>query len=320
MIVGEADRDAFVAARRPRWRELDALLQEGPDDGPEWARLAALYRGVAADLSRARGLGLPPDVLRYLDQLVARAHNRLYGAGRAGGGGLLHLVLAEFPAELRRGWPFFLAASALFYLPFALGTVGALVDTGFALAVLPQAQLEQMEAMYSGDELARAAGEDALMAGFYVWNNVGIALRSFATGAFAGLGSVFTLIYNGLVLGVVEGHLWSVGAGWNLLRFTAGHTPWELTGVVVAGTAGLRLGWALVVTEGRTRAGSLKAAGPALYRLVAGATALLLMAALIEGFWSASPVPMWGKLLFGAVQVVLVGVWLALGGYREAAR
>jgi len=104
-----------------------------------------------------------------------------------------------------------------------------------------------------------------------------------------------------------------------LLRFTAGHTPWELTGVVVAGTAGLRLGWALVVTDGRTRAGALREAGPTLFRLVVGATALLLMAAAIEGFWSASPVPMAGKLVFGGVQVVLVAVWLAFGGYGEPA-
>jgi uncharacterized membrane protein SpoIIM required for sporulation len=312
-----SDREAFIANRQGRWSRLDHLLKTGINGAQKWSELARLYRSVAADLSRARSLDLPPDIVRYLEQLSANAHNRLYGSQRSGGGrNILRAVMVDFPVELRRQWRFFLLASLLFYGPFAIGALGALVDPAFASAVLPEATLANMEQMYSGDTVSRQAGEDAMMAGFYVMNNVGIALRCFATGAFLGLGSVYTLVYNGLVMGVIEGYLWSVGAGWNLLDFTAGHTAWELTGVVVAGTAGLKLGWSIVVTNGRTRAGSLKAAGPALFRLIIGATALLFGAAAIEAFWSASPVPLMGKLIFGAFQVLLVGAWLSLGGIR----
>lgn len=313
-----SDRDEFISARRSRWSRLDALMRGGVNTPEQWSTLSRLYRSVATDLSRARSLDLPPDVVRYLEQLAATAHNRLYGSHRPGGTtNPLQLVMVDFPVELRRQWRFFLLASVLFYLPFIVGAVGALMDPAFAAGVLPESTLQSMEQMYSDDAISREAGEDAMMAGFYVMNNVGIALRCFATGIFLGLGSVYALVYNGLVMGVIEGYLWSVGAGWNLLDFTAGHTAWELTGVVVAGTAGLKLGWALVVTNGRTRAGSLKAAGPVLFRLVVGATALLFVAAAIEGFWSASHVPLVGKLIFGAVQVVLVTLWLALGGLRE---
>jgi len=170
-----------------------------------------------------------------------------------------------------------------------------------------------MEEMYS-ESIGRSSGQDAAMAGFYVWNNVGIAFRCFATGALAGLGSVFYLVYNGLVLGTVEGFLWTRGRGWNLLDFTIGHTPWELTGIAMSGAAGLKLGWALVVTEGRTRMGSLRAAAPEIYRLVLGTAALLLVAAAIEGFWSAGPAPLWAKILFGAVGTLAIVLWLILGG------
>ncbi len=154
------------------------------------------------------------------------------------------------------------------------------------------------------------------MAGFYVYNNVGIAFRCFATGGLFGLGSVFFLIYNGLTIGTVMGHLFGVGSGMNLFNFICGHGPWELTAIVISGAAGLRLGWALIMTGGRTRVGSLKAAGPVLYRLVVGAAVMLVVAALVEGFWSASPIPPVGKWLFAATQVVLVTSWLALGGRR----
>lgn len=313
-----SDREDFVAARQARWDQLERLLSRPRRSAESWSRLAELYRSVAADLARARSTGQPRDVVRYLEQLAARGHSTLYGRHRTGGSrGILQLVMADFPAELRRSWRFFALASLLFYLPFVVGAVGALVDTDFALQVLPQSTLAQMEQAYSGEGVGRDANQDAMMAGFYVRNNVGIALRCFATGIFFGLGSVYVLVYNGLVMGVIEGYLWSVGAGWNLLDFTAGHSAWELTGIVVAGTAGLRLGWALVVTDGLTRGGSLKRAGPTLFRLVVGAMAMLFMAAAIEGFWSASPLPLVVKIGFGLVQIVLIALWLAFGGYRE---
>ena len=108
-----------------------------------------------------------------------------------------------------------------------------------------------------------------------------------------------------------------IGPDQDVQKFKAqavGHSPWELTGVTVSGTAGLRLGWALIETSGRTRTASLKAAGPGLVYLVCGATGLLLVAASIEAFWSAGPFGLRGKLVFGAIQVVVVATWLGLSG------
>lgn len=312
------DRDGFVAPRRARWDRLEYLLARPSRTAPAWSELAGAYRAVCADLAAARSRGLPDDVVRYLDELAGRSHNALYGARVAGGGSALALLFRDFPRELRREWRLFLFATLLFYGPFAVGMAGSWTDPRFAALVLPEASLEQMEQMYAG-EIARGGGQDLAMAGFYVWNNIGIALRCFATGALAGLGSVFFLVYNGLVIGTIFGHLGASGLIGNLLAFTSGHTVWELTGIVVSGTAGLRLGRAVVVTEGRTRAGSLRAAAPVLFRLVAGATALLAVAALIEGFWSAGPVPAPAKLVFGALQFPIVAAWLLLGGRREGA-
>jgi hypothetical protein len=92
--------------------------------------------------------------------------------------------------------------------------------------------------------------------------------------------------------------------------------PWELTGIVVAGTAGLRLGWSLVDTGGMSRLASVRSAAPALYRMVAGAAAMLAVAAATEGFWSASPVPLPAKVAFGVVSGAIITAWLALGGRR----
>jgi uncharacterized membrane protein SpoIIM required for sporulation len=50
--------------------------------------------------------------------------------------------------------------------------------------------------------------------------------------------------------------------------------------------------------------------------LALGAAAMLMVAAGIEGFWSASPVPRVVKHAFAVVQIAIVGGWLALGGRR----
>jgi len=313
-----ADRDAFVQPRRGRWEDLQDLVDRTRPTPSEWAELAAGYRAVCADLARARSLELPTDVQTYLDDLAGRAHNRLYAVRPTGfGRSLWNDAIVGFPRVVRAEWRFFVLASALFYVPFAVGWVGALFDPAFAASVLPEGSLEELESMYSTADLQRGStGADASMAGFYVFNNVGIAFRVFATGVMAGLGSLFFLVYNGLVLGTGAGYLGGVGMGWNLLEFTSGHSAWELTGVCVAGAAGLRLGWAVVVREGRTLSGSLTRAAPALYRLILGVAVLLGVAAAIEAFWSASPVPRPVKYAFGAAQWVIVLGWLGLGGRR----
>lgn len=312
-----ADREAFVAQRQVRWTRLERLLVSGPSGAAEWAELAADYRSVCADLARARSLGLPSDVIAFLDELTSRAHNRLYSVRPAGLGlSLLRDSIEAFPREIREQWRFFLLSTLLFYLPFFVGGLGALSDPSFVALVLPEAQQAMLEEMYAEEDLVRGISGDASMAGFYVFNNVGIAFRCFATGALAGLGSVFFLVYNGLMMGTIGGYLGSVGLGGNLMEFTSGHSAWELTGICVSGAAGLRLGWALVVTGGLTRAGSLRRAAPSLYRLVLGTTLLLLVAAAIEGFWSAGPAPRSVKYAFGIVQWGIVFSWLALGGRR----
>jgi uncharacterized membrane protein SpoIIM required for sporulation len=308
-------RDAFVGPRHARWTRLDRLLAAGVLSAGEWSELAAGYRAVCADLSIARSLGMPADVQDVLDDLAGRAHNRLYTVRPSGWGlALLRDAFSGFPAEVRAQWPLFLAAILLFYGPFVVGFAGAASDPTFAAGVLPEEMLVQIEQAYATDDLSRGFGGDATMAGFYVFNNVGIAFRCFATGALFGLGSVYSLVYNGLMIGTVAGHLAGVGLGANLLTFVAGHSAWELTGICVAGTAGLRLGWSLVATDGLTRSASVRRAAPAIYRLVLGAAVMLLVAAAIEGFWSAGPVARAGKWAFGVVQIVLVTAWLTFGG------
>jgi uncharacterized membrane protein SpoIIM required for sporulation len=158
------------------------------------------------------------------------------------------------------------------------------------------------------------------MAGFYVNNNVGIALRCFALGIFGGLGSAFYLLFNGLAIGATLGYVWSQGGGANILTFIVGHGSLELGAIVLSGGAGLALGWSVVAPGERTRLASLQAVARDVLIIVCGAAIMLFGAAAIEGFWSGSSMPAVVKRAIGGTLFVLVLGYLFLGGRGRGAR
>jgi uncharacterized membrane protein SpoIIM required for sporulation len=317
-------QDEIVAARNADWRELENILSRGVSlselDAPTISRAASLYRSLSNDLILCRARATP-DLVAYLDSLASCAHSSLYGAEPFRAPAFLALINRDFPQAFRRNIRFFAAASALFLIPCIIGVILALYVPSAASEILPRSTLDQMSEMYSGGfDKGRGEGADSMMAGFYVYNNVGIALRCFATGFLFGLGSVFFLIYNGLHIGVVAGWVTASGFGHNIGTFMCGHGPFELTAIVIAGQAGLRLGHSFIVTNGRTRIGSLREAAPDLARLVGGAAVMLLIAAAIEGFWSPSGLPApvkWGASL---VFSLLVAAYLAFVGRTSPRR
>jgi uncharacterized membrane protein SpoIIM required for sporulation len=315
------DQDQFVLRRRESWRELERLLEGGKElhrsPPADISRAASLYRSVCADLMRARA-EYGSDLVRYLDGLAARAHNLLYGTRAYRLTGAWDLIAREFPRTLRARWRFFLLASVLFYAPLLFGVFGTLASAEFAQTIMPAQMLAGMEAMYEqGFDEGRDVQADSQMAGFYVLNNVGIAFRCFATGILFGLGSLFFAIYNGLVIGVGLGWVIRTGHGVNIGTFVCGHGPFELTAIVIAVGAGLQMGWALVRSEGRTRLGSLRAQAHELGHLIVGAGAMLLIAAILEGYWSPSGLPPEIKWTASGVFIVLVAAWLGLAGRRR---
>jgi uncharacterized membrane protein SpoIIM required for sporulation len=302
-------REELVRTRDKSWarlREMLALAESATGVkklGPQGiSELAQLYRGLAGDLMRVRRDKLGADLEQHLDMLAARAHNVLYAGTSIGNRLSVFSLIADFPAALRRNLRFFVLACFLFYGPGAIAGYAAYLDETYALAVLSHEQLEGMEHMHSKDHKeGRALDTDAAMTGFYVMNNVGIAFRCFATGVLFGLGPIFYLLFNGLVIGVVVGHLARTGYGENIFSFVSAHSPWELSAIVISGAAGIQMGFALVSTHGRTRLGNLQAHGLELLRQVAGAAAFLCLAAMLEGWYSPSSIPVEIKYITGAV-------------------
>lgn len=323
--------EEMVRQRRPDWNELEMLLSLLSAGGrrkratpAELSRFASLFRSVCADLERARAQGFSDDLVDYLNTLAARSHNLFYAAPPTARGRIAAFFITLLPLTIRRNAVYVAVGISLFYGPM-LATIGLATYNEDALyQLVPKKMLESFEKMYEkGHKEGRGEDKDAAMTGFYVKNNIGIAFLCFATGIFFGLGSLFFLIYNGIVIGAVVGFLGHSPVALNLLSFIVGHGPFELTAIGLSGAAGLRIGFGVLATGGRARGESLRLAAIDAVQLVLCAAVLLAGAALIEGFFSPSSLPMVVKFIFGGICLLFLffylGYWPWHVGRRAAA-
>lgn len=328
-VASAITEGAFAERRRRDWEELGALTGKRLRalEPAEIARLPPLYRAVCADLAAAEAARYSAALVDYLRAEAAAAHAMLYGphAKRRDDGriALGRAWFVAFPRAVRARWRAMALAAALFFVPLAIGLALTLRDPSFAFRIAPEAMLRPLaEAYAQGFEHGRDAGESAFMAGFYVENNVGIALRCFALGISFGIGSAFYLVQNGLSIGAILGYVASEGAGANIVTFIVGHGSLELGAIVLSGGAGLSLGWSIVAPGPLGRLASLQRRAREILVVVGGAAAMLLMAAMLEAFWSASSAPRAAKLGVGVALFLLVSAYVALAGRgeEEAAR
>ena len=307
--------DELIALRRADWTRLEQLLAKSAANGADLVELATLYRSASADTARARAAGSDAGTLAFLDGLLGRAHNLLYRSPPSKAHAVRNFLVEAFPRTLRRHRRAFVTASAAFYLPFFFGLFAAWLLPGYGAAVMGHDQLESFREMYRrAPDDGRSLGEGTQAVAYYIQHNTSIAFSVFASGIFAGLGSAFMSVYQGLVIGAVFGFLIGDAKGRNILTFTCGHSAWELTAICIAATAGIIMGFAIVDTRGRTRMASLRAARGDVVTLILGAACMLAVAAGIEGLWSPSALPAPVKWAFAVVQFGIVGSYLGLAG------
>jgi uncharacterized membrane protein SpoIIM required for sporulation len=325
-VISTVTESAFAERRQADWNRLDELTHHVSERGisaldpHQLVDLAPLYRNACADLSRARAARYSAPLIDYLQGLTAAAHAVVYGAyARQGGAGLrgarLRRAIEAFPRAVRSRWKPITLAAVLFFGPLIFGALATLQHPEFALKLVPADTLKPLtEAYTKGFSEGRGVGAKTEMAGFYVNNNVGIALRCFALGIFGGIGSAFFLVDNGLSIGAILGYVASQGAGQNILTFVVGHSSLELGAIVLSGGAGLSLGWSVVAPGERSRLASLQASAREVVVIVFGAAVMLLMAAGIEAYFSSSALSAALKRTFGASVFLAVLLYMTLVG------
>lgn len=312
----------FELAHAGEWDAFEAFLDQKPSFDP--AEMPARFRRLCQHLALAAERRYSADLVDRLNRLALRGHHALYSHRRRESQQVLDFMLAGFPRLVRQEWRLVTAAAVLFFGPL-LALIGLLQQfPDFAHYLLAPEQIANFHQMYDPANRRigmREADTNVMMFGFYIWNNVRIGFQTFAGGMLAGAGSAWFLGANGVILGAVAGYLTHAGFGETFWSFVAGHSAPELIAIVLSGTAGLRLGLAVIAPGNMSRKAALVAAARPAVRIMYGAALLFLAAAFVEAFWSPlTEVPFGTKIAVGIVLWALILAYLILAGRARAAR
>jgi uncharacterized membrane protein SpoIIM required for sporulation len=308
----------FVRRHEADWQALEAALAPGAA-ATEACALPERYRQACHHLALARERHYPPALVERLNQLVVKAHHRLYQPRAAFAGVATSFLLRGFPALVRAHAGMFWLSALFFYGAFAAVALAVWLHPTLIYSVMDPGQVREFEQMY--DPARRTIGferddaSDFLMFGYYVRHNIGIGFQTFAGGMVAGVGSLVNLLFNGIAIGAVAGHLTQIGYTTTFWSFVCGHGAFELTAIVLCGMAGLMLGSAMIAPGRLRRGDALRQQARLAVQIIYGATLFLVLAALLEAFWSSStaiPAPV--KYGVAAVLWSAVALYLLFAG------
>lgn len=313
---------SFEAEHGADWQAFEKFLDaaEPPPFPP--AEMPARYRRLCQTLALAMDRQYSPDLIDRLNGLALRGHHALYRNRRRETQVVREFLLGGFAALVRAEWRLVSAAAILFFGPFLLLIAVLQPFPEFVHYLLPPEQIAGFQQMYdpANHRLGmRPADTNVMMFGFYIWNNVRIGFQTFAGGLLAGVGSVWFLASNGVIIGSVAGYLTQVGYAATFWSFVAGHSSLELLAIVLSGAAGLRLGLAVIAPGKRSRKSALVAAAKPAVRIMYGAAILFFAAAFVEAFWSPhTALPPMLKIAIGLAGWALLLAYFLFAGRHAA--
>ncbi|MCL2564760.1 MAG: stage II sporulation protein M [Defluviitaleaceae bacterium] len=301
--------DKFIAKNIDNWQKLESyneiLTKSGLASlsGDEIKEFIGLYRSLSHNLSYARTFFPGSSIVSYLNQLIGTSHNYVFVREEKGLSGFLHYITRGLPLAIRSYRGYIFAASLMFMAGALLAFVLAVVDPFYSNFFFPGVTVDQLNLDPTND----GAWAYALFSSFIMTNNIQVSFFTFALGATAGLGTIYILLYNGMIVGALAGVV-SSGGG-SLAMFFAMILPHgfiELMAIFIAGGAGLMIGKGMLVPGDLSRKDSaLKYAKAAAY-FIPAIVIMLIIGALIEGFFTPMAVDYRLKLAFSFLTLFLM--------------
>ncbi len=317
--------EVWLTGRRPTWLRLEAILDRLHHDGPrripaqDLRELTELYQSACADLARLRALSADPSIVGPLNRLVTRVHGQVYRGSARQSPRLSQFFLVQYPRLFRQTWKFTLAS-------FLLSAASALM----AYSTVQSSPQVVSDILGGGDaefygpksvaDIRERFGHEGnpVLSSFVITNNIRVALGAVALGITFGIGTAYVMIVNGAMLGGIAGAFAKSGIEWQLWMVILPHGALELSAVVVAGGAGLLVGYGLWCPGQRTRRRALREEVVRAMQLAVGLVPAFAVAGLFEGLVTPSDaIPESVKVTLGIAVAVVFWLYLLLAG-REA--
>jgi len=310
----------WLEKRKPHWAKLEALLNQSQTSGlkslsrSDLQELSLLYRQTAADLAAIREDRGSVHYARYMNQLLVRAHNTIYSGHRANPMAVVSFFTRAYPAAFRRHLAHVVLATLIFTIGALVGAVLTYQNPDFKVKILGPQMVETIDRHQMWTH--SIVGIKPFASSEIMTNNISVGFTTFALGITAGVGTIYMMAFNGLLMGVIGVACYLSGMSLQLWSFVVPHGVLELPAIFIAGGAGLRIAQGLLFPGVLPRRDSLARAGSEAVQLLLGTVPILIIAGLIEGFVSPTSLAVPLKFLMAGALFVLLNVYL-LGAGRN---
>lgn len=307
--------DQFIKINSITWKELEDFSNRVNKKGvkalpsSEVKRFLQLFRQCSHNLAYARTHYPESNAVIYLNSLVGKCHSHIYAVEKTSIKDLLKYVYYDFPKKLKEHrW--YVIVSFLFFLAGALISLGlVLYNSDNAFIFLPQNMVEGVKSGIAG---GGGQWNYPLMSSTIMFNNITVSLKAFVFGITLGLGTIYVLFFNGAILGSLTALMYMYGNPKNYWSLILPHGVFELTAIFISGAAGLMIAKSLIIPGEYSRKHALISGAKKAVALIVGVIILLVIAGIIEGFFTPLAISENLKLLFAAITAIILIVYFSI--------
>jgi uncharacterized membrane protein SpoIIM required for sporulation len=287
----------WIARREPNWKRLDELLTRIEKRGlrslstEEIKNLASLYRSVSADLARARTNQtlVGNTLVQDLQRLTSRSYSQVYqGARKQDWKSAIDFYNWQLPKVVQETIVYTAIATGLFLLGGLIAWWFSWRDPQFLEMIVPDHLIRTVRdegKLWMGSIL----GTEPEAASQIMTNNLGVTFRAVAGGMTLGLFTIFLLFMNGLLIGGVGTLVGQNNLAFPFWAFVFPHGSLELPAIFFSGAAGLLIARGILFPGQYRRIDAIKIYSLKAAQLMFGVIPMLVIAGVIEGFFSPSP-------------------------------
>ncbi len=274
----------FLNSKKHQWAELENVLSNKQQVSPDV--LSELYIQLTDDLSYARTYYPNSNTLKYLNNLSMIVHKEIYKNKKTDKKRFTNFWLYELPLTVRKHHRALLVSFVIFVAMGIIGWVSALNENDFPNLILGDQYLEMTKKnIEKGRPMnVYASGNATDMFFGITFNNIRVAFVAFILGIFGGLGTIYLLITNGIMVGVFLAYFYKTTYFADAMLAIWMHGTIEISIIIVAGAAGLVLGKSLLYPGTFKRNDSLLTGAKDGLKIVIGLVPLFIIAGFIEGF------------------------------------
>lgn len=298
---------AFIKQNKAKWTKFENVITDNIQISPD--ELSQLYMEVTEDLSYAQTFYPESNTLRYLNMLSAKAHRQLYKSKKESSYRFIHFFTKEFPLFFYQYQKQLLLSFLTFLLFSIVGAFSVAQQDGFAREFMGDAYIDMtLHNIQKGDPMAvyKQTNEMDMFLGITI-NNVKVALYAFVFGIFLGIGTLYILMRNAIMLGVFQYFMYDQGVFWDSVRTIWIHGTIEISVIIIAGCGGLVLGKSLLFPGTYTRLQSFVKGTKDGLKIVISTIPFFVIAGFLEGFVTRhTEMPDWLALCIITASLALV--------------